>query len=534
MPFNLLTTPWLEIRRRSGARAVVRPSDLVDDIDSDPIAAFDFPRADWNAAVTELIIGLVFLALAPSNHEEWRVHFESPPTPSRLQDLWLPFLEAFNLDGDGARAFQDIETLADQQVKPVERLLIDSPGENTLLNNADVFVKRHRIDGLSRPYAAAALVTLQTYAPSGGVGHRTSMRGGGPLTTLVAPLRAGFATPTLWDTIWANLPYRDSNFTDVPSALFPWLSPAETSSRDEVLLPHGRPLALSFFACPRRIRLAFCEGVCSLSKLPGIVCQEFRMQNYGPNYQGWQHPLSPHFNDKKFGIRPVLASTASSGFRDWIVWWGFRARPAAALDAWGHRRRQVDDLLDPHNSERIEAFGYDMDKMKARSWLNARAPWVSANSPQLTGMISDLISAAEATATALCLACQTARYGDGREKLGQAMQGSNTHAETGALAQFWNGLEKPFIGTIERAIACNQERHYEEKDLRENWSKTLHRLAIQTFENAVDIEGLTNDHPRRLLVGRELLISRLASVKIDLKREDGSAAQLRAATSVPI
>nr|WP_231886596.1 type I-E CRISPR-associated protein Cse1/CasA [Methylomonas methanica] len=50
--------------------------------------------------------------------------------------------------------------------------------------------------------AATALFTLQTNAPSGGVGHRVGLRGGGPLTTLVLPKAS---QTTLWQKLWLNV-----------------------------------------------------------------------------------------------------------------------------------------------------------------------------------------------------------------------------------------------------------------------------------------------------------------------------------------
>ena len=77
---------------------------------------------------------------------------------------------------------QDFEAL-DCEPWPVSRLLIEAPGENTEKENKDLFQKRGQTPSLGLPAAAMALFTLQIYASSGGDGHRTSLRGGGPLTT---------------------------------------------------------------------------------------------------------------------------------------------------------------------------------------------------------------------------------------------------------------------------------------------------------------------------------------------------------------
>ena len=97
---------------------------------------------------------------------------------------------------------QDMEDFAGEP-NAAEVLLIDSPGEAGLRKNTDLLVKRGRAARLSRAGAAIALFTLQTYAPAGGRGNRAGLRGGGPLTTLIAP---DPPEDTLWHLLWANVP----------------------------------------------------------------------------------------------------------------------------------------------------------------------------------------------------------------------------------------------------------------------------------------------------------------------------------------
>ena len=73
------------------------------------------------------------------------------------------------LDGPGPRFLQDQAEL-DGEAVPVGALLIDTPGANALRKNTDLFVKRGRIEVLSRAAAAIGLFTLNAYAPAGGAG----------------------------------------------------------------------------------------------------------------------------------------------------------------------------------------------------------------------------------------------------------------------------------------------------------------------------------------------------------------------------
>ena len=127
-----------------------------------------------------------------------------------------PLVPAFNLDGqearsehnerqgteNGPRFMQDFEELQGE-ASGMEALFIDSAGENTIRKNADLMVKRLRYKCLSLPAAAIALYALQQFAPSGGAGHRTSMRGGGPMSTFIKPPDSD--KTSLWHFIWANI-----------------------------------------------------------------------------------------------------------------------------------------------------------------------------------------------------------------------------------------------------------------------------------------------------------------------------------------
>ena len=102
-----------------------------------------------------------------------------------LDAAFAPLVHAFDLDGPGPRFLQDIEDLPGEPDTP-ETLLIEAPGGSTRRKNTALLVKPDRVTRLSRPAAAMALFTLQCYAPAGGRGNLTSLRGGGPLTTLAA------------------------------------------------------------------------------------------------------------------------------------------------------------------------------------------------------------------------------------------------------------------------------------------------------------------------------------------------------------
>ena len=67
--FNLIDASWLPVRRRSGAVERIPPWRINDRIGEDPVVAFDWPRADFNGAAHELLIGLLSTAAAPGDDD---------------------------------------------------------------------------------------------------------------------------------------------------------------------------------------------------------------------------------------------------------------------------------------------------------------------------------------------------------------------------------------------------------------------------------------------------------------------------------
>ena len=115
---------------------------MTDRIDEDPIVAFAWPRPDFNGAAHELLIGLLSTTAAPQDYEAWEDWWDDPPAPDVLARRFSSVSHAFELTGPGPRFLQDLDPLEDAKSEAVAALLIDTPGAQTLRNNADLFVKR--------------------------------------------------------------------------------------------------------------------------------------------------------------------------------------------------------------------------------------------------------------------------------------------------------------------------------------------------------------------------------------------------------
>jgi CRISPR system Cascade subunit CasA len=153
----------------------------------------DANRPDFNGALIQFLIGLVQTTMAPKKDRNWENGLTNPPRADELKTAFEKVSHAFNIDGDIPRFMQDFEP-GKWERNEIDKLLVEIPGDKTIKDNTDHFVKRDSVKRMCLACSAMAIFTLQTNAPSGGQGHRVSLRGGGPLTTIVMG-------DTLWQTI---------------------------------------------------------------------------------------------------------------------------------------------------------------------------------------------------------------------------------------------------------------------------------------------------------------------------------------------
>jgi len=508
LTYDLRFEPWLPFRRASGTVEWLPPFAITDRIDDNPIVALACPRPDFDAAVTETLIGLLSIALAPANETGWAKLWREPPSPKSLRKALASLPDAFALDGNGPRAFQDLNPLAAAEPNPIEALLIDAPGDQTTKFNKDLFVKRGRIPELGRPAAAMALITMQTYAPTGGQGHRTSMRGGGPLMTIVEP-RARPQEEPLWRLIWANAETQDQmDARDGDKACaweahdrFPWLKRTRTSNGKK----KGRPTypvdaapEQVYFGLPRRIRLEFQEGRCTCA-LTGrdddARVVSFRMENYGVQYLGWIHPLTPYYHDKKSGLLPVHGQAGGVGWRDWqgLLFDSAEvdgSRPAQTVSQFGGRR-----AVGPF---RLIAAGYDMDNMKARGWVQAELPAFPKNELERTrSFAAGATAAADKTAGLVVFFVKSGLFQNPKDA-----PGDFSHLKHSV----WAGTQAAFFQIVDEIA---KGKTVEGPELREKFRKHLRDVSLLIFDLACPLDGLPTGEMRRPIAARHSLIMAL-------------------------
>ena len=499
--FNLIDASWLPMRRRDGTVEWRPPAAVTDGIEGpNPFVAFAWPRPDFNAAAHEFLIGLLATVAAPADEDEWIDYWEAPPRPGVLNERFRGISHAFDLDGDGPRFGQDLDDLTEGKPKGAAALLIDSPGEITLKDNKDLFVKRGATPVLSRPAAAMALHTLNCYAPSGGTGHNTSVRGGGPMTTLVvAPDRSG---GTIWGRLWPNVETTEQIVNrSVGNAglesVFPWCVPTRTSNRKaggrDTTPDDVHPLHV-YWGMSRRIRLFFQKAngrPCGLTgRSDEVVVTGFRTLQYGNRYTGFfDHPLSPSYATAKGEWLPKHPKPGTVSYRLWpgIVF--------SAGDAKGNPAPVVRHWLDtvarssgvPLDATRLAACGYAMDSAKALAWIEGEVPLWQVDEPcraQCVDFVDRAVGAADVVAGALVTAVKSAR----RARPGDAKGDYDFVRE-----RFYQDTERDLHVSLRSAITAVASRP-DDPDATDDalgvWRDAMAAGALGLFDELAPVDGL--------------------------------------------
>ena len=503
--YNLLREPWLPVVRADGTRTPVR----LRDITGPEIRRVDTGRGDCDIALTELLIGLLAIALDPRvSNVKWIKRWRNPPSPAELDAAFEPFAKAFDFDGAGARFFQDIEDLMGGTT-PVGALLIDAPAEH--------FVKPGSVRVLSRRGAAIVLATLQTCAPAGGAGHRTSLRGGGPLTTVVIPGTADGAPPTLWHRLWANVPEGFGATPAEASGVFPWLASTRVSdktSKTPITTPLDVHKAQAFFGLPRRIRLKFGANPDRLScdltgDVDDVIVREYVTKPWGTNYTGWgkEHPLSPSYKPTPTAAEflPVHLKTSRVGYRQWL---GFIFKPnpnagdeinselpAAAITTFYSTRKG--ELLDENaaiiKNARLLVAGYYLDNMKPLEFGESLLPLIAVAPEQQTEaalLAHAWVDAAEMAASTVGIRVRQGLYGDNPKIAAGAAVLDN------AKVRFWVDTEQAFftqlpaaINSLPAADAPDETARTHRQAVGKTWLESMRRAALAIFDTVVPIDS---------------------------------------------
>lgn len=501
MVFSLLTDAWLPVRRRSGASDWIAPHDIAATGSDDPVVALDWPRPDFRLATAEFLIGLLAVACPPHGQRTWSAAYREPPDAATLAAAFAPLAHAFTLDGDGPRFMQDSVDFESDPIG-IGTLLIEAPGKSTIDKNTDLMVRRGRVEVMSRAAAAMALFTLQTYAPAGGAGNRTSLRGGGPLTTLaVPPPLPGADRTLLWHLLWANVPQGEPPDEADLKRIFPWLAPTRISDKSgRATTPDDVHPLQAFWGTPRRIRLDFVANDSSVrcdltGSVDTVVARFWRQRPWGANYEQWggQHGLSPCYRIKP-GAELLYLHPQPGGI-GYQHWQGLLSRESSptrqiAPTIAAFRNRFLDVRTGP-STWRLLAGGFDMDNMKARGFAETEIPVTEPADPAAAQMVdhvvSSLVAGSHLVAGLLARCARRALFGDGATVASDA-------------TQFATLRERLWADTAEAFFAATDTlaRGAPPAGVRSRWRETLEQAARRLFYEAAPIDASGEGHPMRI------------------------------------
>ena len=480
---NILINPWLSVTTRSGKTHTVALHQITK-IDSQSVVDFHAPRADFKGAIYQLLIALLQCRFAPDDQQQWERYWFEPPNPKVLQEAFSPIAHLFELFSEEGPVFmQDIGIRPGDDVE-IANLLIDASDEH--------FNKPSRVKVVAPHWAAVALFTLQVNASGGGSGHRVSLRGGGPLTTLVIP-PTDSETDTLWHRLWLNvltleeLKHCTGKIAlDEASAIYPWAASVRVSEKNgtETYPELAHPLHM-YWSMPRRIRLAEPESGKFVCDLSGENCERvvraYTRKKHGYNYAGnWIHPLTPHVMESGKEPLTVKGQPGGLGYRHWLgtvmsTSDDKKNRVVALVVANYQQRRDwigdADFTAEAMSSyPQLWMFGYDMDKMKARCWYETTLPLLTTDAEQQEALVHEAgvyINAADDTCRALVSSIKQAWFSRPKDAKGDMSAIGNN---------FWELTEAPFYASLQRLIGGDRE------GAARDWHAALKGESMALFE----------------------------------------------------
>lgn len=477
MTLNLITDQWIPVARLDGERTMIAPWQISEKTDN-PIIDIRAPRPDFRGALYQFLIGLLQTACPPNNDDVWHEIYEDGFDVSELHRNFGALSEAFDLFSEsGKPAFMQDLLLEEGNEEGVSALLIEAPGANTIEKNVDHFVKRGLAKQVCHSCAASALFTLQINAPSGGAGHRVSLRGGGPLTSLVMPSEK---EAPLWKKLWLNvLPkHKISKNVYAMNDAFPWMQPTVVSDKTGGPVRPGEVNNIQmYWAMPRRIRLQKSElfGSCDIcGAQERHLITRYVNKNYGTNYEGgWVHPLTPYKRDIKREKEPLSIKGQKGGlsYRNWL---GLVMQNEDGTEAATVTNAFFQKDISKHAA--LWCFGYDMDNMKARCWYEHQFPLINveeALKESVQFWATDLMNAAQDVVSLLREHVKAANYKDPK-----AVKGDFSYIDQ----SFWRSTESKFYELVNEmctlpAATVRPENIYEQ------WHRELRQKMVELFDH---------------------------------------------------
>lgn len=498
--FSLITSPWLPVRFRDGSLGKLAPANLADESVVDIAAT----RADLHGAAWQFLLGLLQSSFAPKNRARWEDIWLDGLDDKVLQLAFSRLEHAFQFGPETPAFMQDFEKLPGDK-SAIALVLPDIPGEQTKKLNKDLFIKQGITERICPHCAALALFSLQLNAPAGGKGYRTGLRGGGPMTTLIElqEYKNNLQTP-LWRKLWLNVMPQDAAGLSLPetfdASVFPWLAATRTSEQKDGVTTDLQVNKLqAYWGMPRRVRFDFITtetGTCDIcASSSDELLRYMTTKNYGVNYEGWRHPLTPYRKPLKggegwFSVKPQPGGLV---WRDWL---GLIQNNQSENN--DESPAQVVSVFNGHSLEDTKVglwgFGYDFDNMKVRCWYEHHLPQLLTEN--LIPHLRQAVQAASLTLSALRSALKEAWFSDAK-----GARGDFSFVDI----DFWHLTQSDFLKLVyELESGADHDEKISE------CRRSLVCFARRYFDDHVFTNPYENTDLKRCMAARKRLIISLA------------------------
>lgn len=526
---NLLYDEWLPVVRKNSIGEKTETTSIwkiLDNYKKDPIIDIIAPRFDFRNAIYQLLIGIIQVSAAPKNDKEWYDLYYKPYPKNSFKHLILNYRDCFEIDSKGPAFMQDFNLPEDAKIENLDNLFINIPANEHFLHQNENFEKA--LPKTLNPYwAAVTLYTLQTFAPSGGRGHRVSLRGGGPLTTLLIPYDE---KSTLWNKLWINIISKkdvkelSGNIRKKKdSDIFPWMKKTKNSENGSELTPKECHPYHMYFGMPRRIRLLFnySQDECYLTGTKNRKMVDGCLTKHsGNNYAGeWLHPLTPYGVNIKKPNENAYSRKPKKGGLTYRYWIAITRKTSETIPAFIIQVSQ----LNPYRQKLINdegvtlwVAGYIMNNMKAENWYETIMPMYSfkeENRKIIMNFINEIIHSAQLIAINLKSKVKQSWYKSPKDVSGDLYFIENN---------FWQKTESDFYKLLHH-LYKEQDIDLDFKALYKAWFKDLFRKSLQIFDNWTIVKQENGINMRRVIYARNNLESSLNKIRYDFLNKNEKA-----------
>lgn len=507
---NLLRDEWLPVIKQDGSRATISVKQITQRYKENPIVELDAPRPDFRNGLYQLLIGIFQVAAAPEDEDEWEVLFYEPNSEEVIESKLKQYEDCFEIDSTGPAFMQDYDLLEDQEINSLQNLFLDLPSNEHFNKNTPVEVDAY--------WGSVLLFSLQTFGPAGGRGHKTGIRGGGPVTTIVIPGDLPERSTSLWEKIWFNIFPTESvdSFTGNPKKkektdIFPWMKPTVVSDKTgKYVYPQECNPLVMYFAMPRRIRLVFeyRPGVCGITgKETDTVVTGYRTYHSGNDYQGhWRHPLNAYRyqNDRQDPPISIKGSPGGFSYRDWMML-SFHQEEKNTISPYNVEYSQKQgnarsNIMSERGSITWNA-GYDLSNIKARAWYEAVMPVYPLDNNEaifVKSFVENAIAAAKDCISSLRKGIKTAWY----KREAKEVKGDFYFLDR----EFYSKTESDFyqiLYTLVKRVGNDEARSECSKD----WETIIKHKTLEIFDSWALSEQEDGIDMKRVIFGRKELSS---------------------------